>query len=407
MSLTVLLSRLGRARAWLVARARRLARTGVVASVTPIGWALLVGGAIAALVGWNRGWLEFRALGVIAAVVLAVAAASVLRRREHDVLLELHRPRVQAGDQAHGRVLVTAGGGRSSAPTTMELPVGAAVAAFRVGALAPTDEHEEMFAIPTRRRGIVTLGPVRSVQADPIGAVSRNKVLTEPTTLYIHPRITRVDAGAIGMLKDVEGITTTNLSSSDVAFHALREYTPGDDRRAVHWRTSARTGKLMVRQFEETMRAHLVLMLSTIESDYETPDDFELAVSAVGSLGSSALRDERQVSVLTSDGELAFPSALGLLDRLSGVEPGARGLGLRELAVRAAGIPGASVGAFVTGAADPAGLRAAQLALPASMYPFAVRCAARLDLARRRVGDLIVLDVPSLAELPVALRSLR
>ena len=135
------------------------------------------------------------------------------------MLLELHRPRVQAGDEAIGRVLVTAGGGRSSAPTTMELPVGNAVAAFRVGTLAPDDEHEEMFAIPTRRRGIVTLGPVRSVQADPIGAVSRNKILTPATELYIHPRIAHVEAGAIGMLKDVEGITTTNLN---VMLHRAR-----------------------------------------------------------------------------------------------------------------------------------------------------------------------------------------
>lgn len=387
--------------------ARRLRRHPAVASITPIGWTLLLGGAAAAGVGWNRGWLEFRALGTMAAVVLLVALASVLRRREHEVALELHRPRVQAGEEALGRVLITAGGGKSSGPTTMEFPVGKAVASFRVGTLAPGDEHEEMFSIPTRRRGIFVLGPVSSVQSDPVGAVSRKKHLTEATELYIHPRIAHVDAGAIGMLKDVEGVTTTNLSSSDVSFHALREYTPGDDRRAVHWRTTARTGKLMVRQFEETMRAHLVLMLSTIESDYETPDDFELAVSTVGSLGASALRDERQVSLLTSVGEIPFPSALGLLDRLSGIEMVAKGHSLRELAVQAGNIPGASVGGIVTGTTAPAELRAAQLALPPSLYPFAVRCAESLSLARRQVGDLTVLDISALGELAVALRSLR
>ena len=68
---TALLSRLRRATAWLVARARRLARHPAVASITPIGWVLLLGGAAAAWIGWSRGWLEFRALGVMAAVVLA------------------------------------------------------------------------------------------------------------------------------------------------------------------------------------------------------------------------------------------------------------------------------------------------------------------------------------------------
>ncbi|HMR48828.1 MAG TPA: DUF58 domain-containing protein [Arachnia sp.] len=397
------------ARAVAVARdaGRRLARHPVVTSITPIGWALLAGGAVSAWVGWNRGWLEFRALAIMAAVVLAIAALSILRRREHDVLLELHRPRVQAGEEALGRVLVTAGGGKSSGPTVMELPVGKVVASFRVGGLAPGDEHEEMFTIPARRRGIVPLGPVRSVQADPIGAVSRNKPLTKPLELYIHPRIAHVEAGAIGMLKDVEGITTTNLSSSDVSFHALREYTPGDDRRAVHWRTTARTGRLMVRQFEETLRAHLVIVLSTLESDYATPDDFELAVSTAGSLGVSALGEDRQVTVLTSTEELRFPHALGLLDRLSGVELGAKGKTHRDLAVKAAGVPGISVAAFVTGDSAPAALRGAQLALSPSVYAFAVRCGAELSLARRRVGDLIVLDVSTLNQLPVAVRSLR
>lgn len=401
-------SRLSGAKAWLVARVRRLGRFGVFRSITPIGWTLLLGGAAVAWLGWMQGWLEFLALGTMAVVVMVVAGLWILRRREHDVLLELRRPRVQAGDEAIGRVLITAGVGKTSGPTTMEFPVGKAVATFRVGALAPADQHEEMFTIPARRRGIVALGPVRSVQSDPIGAVSRSKQLTEMTELYIHPRVIHVEAGAIGLLKDVEGTTTTtNLSSSDVSFHALREYIPGDDRRAVHWRTTARTGRLMVRQFEETMRAHLVLMLSTIGSDYETPEDFELAVSALGSLGVSALRAERQVSVLTSTGELAFCTPLGLLDRLAGVELGAKGRDRRSIATQVARMPGASVGAFFTGASSLTTLRAAQLALPPSVYPFAVRCASSLSLSRRRVGDLIVLDIATLGELPVALRSLR
>ena len=100
-------------------------------------------------------------------------------------------------------------------------------------------------------------------------------------------------------------------------------------------------------------------------------------------------------------------SIVSALILLSIVLAGTDWLARLPLAVLAANIPGASVGAFVTGAADPATLRAAQLALPAAVYPFAVRCAASLGLARRRVGDLIVLDVAALADLPVALRSLR
>lgn len=391
---------------WLRALAWRASRHPVLASITPIGWALILGGVGAGWLGWREGWLEFRALATMAAVVLLVALVTILGRREHEVLLELHRPRVQAGGEALGRVLVTTAGGKSSGPATLEFPVGKAVASFRVGALAVGDEHEEMFTVPTRRRGIITLGPVRSVQVDPIGAVSRQKVLAPATELYIHPRITHVDAAAVGVLRDVEGVTTSNLSSSDVSFHALREYVPGDDRRSIHWRTTARTGKLMVRQFEETMRAHLLVMLSTVAADYETEDDFELAVSVAGSLAASALRDDRQVSVYTSVGELRFPNLLGMLDRLSGVTLGNTGLTMRELTARYGSIPGLSVAAFVTGTTSPADLRAAQLALSPSIYPFAVRCSGSGELARRRVGDLVILDIAGLADLRPAVRSL-
>lgn len=385
--------------------ARRIARHPSVRSVTPTGWALLTGGLACALVGWRWGWLEFRSLAVMAAVVLAVAGLSILRRRQHAVLLELYRPRVQAGEEALGRVLVTAEGERSAGPATLELPVGKVVAAFNVGVLRPGDEHEEMFSIPTRRRGIVPVGPVRSVQADPIGAISRQKTLTDQVQFYIHPTIAHVDLGAIGVLKDVEGITTSSLSSSDVSFHALREYVPGDDRRSVHWRTTARTGKLIVRQFEETMRAHLLIVLSTHQDDYDSDDSFERAVSVAASLGVAALRAERQLSVLTSTGVLRFASALGLLDAMSGVEQERRGDSLRELAVKGGAIPGVSVAAFVVGSTPPPTLRGAQLALPVGIRAFGVRTGA--DSVRRRVaGDLIVLDVPRLEDLPVAVGSL-
>lgn len=379
----------------------------MVTAVTPLGWATVVSAVVFAGIGWRFGWLEFRGLAVMAATILALALVVLLRRADHEVLLELHRPRVQAGEEALGRVLITPLGDRSAGAATMEFPVGKAVASFHVGSMGANDEHEEMFNIPARRRGVIPLGPVRSIRADPLGVVSRKKELTEQIELFIHPRIIAIEMGAVGILKDVEGITTSNLSSSDVSFHALREYVPGDDRRAVHWRTTARTGKLMVRQFEETMRAHLVLLLSTRNDDYQTPDAFELAVSVVGSMAASAMREERQVSVLTSTGELMFASTIGMLDELARLELSDKGLDHKAMAIKGGAIPGASVVGFVTGLTDPPLLRAGQLALPPGLFAFAVRCGEDVEMRRRSIGELPVLDLGALDQLRPALRSLR
>ncbi len=385
---------------------RRVPKLRLVASVTTLGWALILGIVVTGIPGWWFGWLEFRALSVMCVVVMVVAVLSVLGKREHEVVFELQRPRVQVGDEARGNVQVRSAPGRSSGSATLEFPVNGEVASFRVPALGPGQVHEEPFAIPARRRGVISLGPVRSAMTDPLAAVSRKKLLSDVSDLFVHPRVVLLEAGAIGFLRDVEGIATQNLSSSDVSFHTLREYVPGDDRRSVHWRTTARTGKLMVRQFEETMRAHLLIMLSTVPDDYASPDDFELAVSVAGSLGVSALREEKQVTLCTSKGEVPFPNAMGLLDRLSGVELGEKGHDLRGLAVKHGSMPGISVAAFVTGNPSAAVLRSAQLALPPGVFPFAVRCLGGEELARRRVGDLVVLDIPQLDDLRPATGSL-
>lgn len=385
---------------------RRISRFRPVASVTALGWALLIGIVVTGIPGWWLGWLEFRALSVMCAVVMVVAVLSVLGRREHEVLFELQRPRVQVGDEARGNVQVRSAPGRSSGSATLEFPVNGEVASFRVPALGPGQVHEEPFSIPARRRGVILLGPVRSAMTDPLAAVSRKKVLSDVSELFVHPRVVPLETRAIGFLRDIEGIATQNLSSSDVSFHALREYVQGDDRRSVHWRTTARTGKLMVRQFEETMRAHLLILLSTLPGDYASPEDFELAVSVAGSLGVAALREEKQVTLCTSMGELPFPNAMGLLDRLSGVDLGEKGHELRELAVKHGSKPGMSVAAFVAGNPSPAVLRSAQLALPPGVFPFAVRCLGGEELARRRVGDLVVLDIPQLDDLRPAVGSL-
>ena len=362
---------------------------------------------LGAIPAWSLEWLEFRALWVMALVVLVLAVVSIMGRPQHVVAFELDRPRVQAGESVDGRVVVRSTGARRSVPSTLEFSVDEDTASFRVPELTVGAAHEERFSIPTSTRGVVRLGPVRSVQADPLLTLSRIKKLSGIHELFVHPRIIPVGSGAIGFLRDVEGITTSNLSSSDVSFHALREYVPGDDRRSVHWRTTARVGKLMVRQFEETLRAHLLIMLSTRAADYADPDDFELAVSVAGSLGASALQEERQVTFVTSTEEIRFPGAIGLLDRLSGVTCVEEAPAMRQVAARHTGEPGLSVVALVTGNMPRAELRGVQRTIPPGVFSFALRCSGEGRLSRSRSGPMNVFDLAELEQLRPALRSLQ
>src|SRR5690625_5413082 len=167
------------------------------------------------------------------------------------------------------------------------------------------ESHEELFAVPTRRRAVLVVGPVRSVRDDPLSLMRRQVTGARPQELFGHPRTVRLDEAASGFLRDLEGTPSSDLSSSDIAFHALRDYAPGDDRRHVHWRTTARTGKLMVRQFEETRRSHVVVALDDLAEHYASDEEFELAVSAAASIAAQTLkRSEEHTSELQSRGHL-------------------------------------------------------------------------------------------------------
>ena len=117
------------------------------------------------------------------AVALLAAVAWVAGKTAYDVDIALNSERVQVGDDALGRLLIRNRGTRSLLPTSIELPVARAVASFDLPALGRRDEHEELFAVPTRRRGVIPVGPVVSVRADPLHLLRRAQRWTEQVEL--------------------------------------------------------------------------------------------------------------------------------------------------------------------------------------------------------------------------------
>ena len=107
-----------------------------------------------------------------------------------------------------------------------------------------------------------------TVHGDPLGLVRRTVAWTERTELFVHPLTVSLESLGAGLLRDLEGTVTPDLSMSDLAFHALREYQPGDDRRYIHWRSSAKHDRLLVRQFLDTRRSHLAVVVDTSPEVY-------------------------------------------------------------------------------------------------------------------------------------------
>ena len=316
------------------------ARVGWVA---PLGWSIMVGGLVAWWVGARYGWAELTMLAAAAFVLLAACIILAVGRTRVTIDAEVNPDRVIVGDPATGRVIVGNIGKVPMLPIVVELPVGQSAARFVLPPLGSGTEHEELFVVPTHRRGVIPVGPARTVQGDPLGLVRRTVDWTEVTELFVHPRTVALDSLGAGLLRDLEGSVTEDQSMSDLAFHALRDYQPGDDRRYIHWRSSAKAGRLLVRQFLDTRRSHVCVVVDPDAGSYRggaeavgeltagrtvpiaggaLPEvrDLETALSVAGSIALRCFRDDQDTTVVCGPHATSKATPHRTLDTLSRVE---------------------------------------------------------------------------------------
>jgi uncharacterized protein (DUF58 family) len=84
-------------------------------------------------------------------------------------------------------------------------------------------------------------------------------------------------------------------------FRGLREYEVGDDLRRVHWRSTARTGDLMLRQDEMPWETRSTILLDTRPASHQA-ESFERAVEIAASLANAMCTGRRMVRFMTTGG---------------------------------------------------------------------------------------------------------
>ena len=382
----------------------------VLGVVSGTGWVVLGFAVVIGVTGLALGWQEFVYVGVTLLAGVLVAIPFIVGRSAFAVAIELSPRRVVAGERALGRMLVTNTGQRKSTSTRFELPVGKGLAEFSLPAIAPQGEHEELFAVPTNRRAVIVAGPAVSVRGDQLGLMRRAVRWADPVELFVHPLTARLTPSAAGLVRDLEGEVTKTITNSDISFHALRAYEPGDDRRYVHWRTSARTGQLMVRQFEETRRSQLTIVFNADRRCYASEEEFELAVSIMASLAVQVMLDGTKLKVVSEKMALRTVTPVTLLDDSCRIEQVTSPFSTMREFVRVATLrlPPPSVAIVITGSQlQPGDIRSVETLFGVETQTVGIR--AELDGMSRvtRVAGLPVATVGRLEELSRVIRRLR
>jgi hypothetical protein len=393
-----------------VARSARRAAAPVLDAVSLLGWTVLAAGIALYLAGNLLGWAELRFMAALCLILLALCALMTIGRSQLSVELEVRPQRVIVGQPATGRLSVSSRSKRPLLPVTLEVPIGTTLARFTAPPLGPGAEHTQAIALHTARRGVTVIGPATTVRGDPFGFFRRAYAWAKPVELYVHPITAPLEPLGAGLLRDLEGQTTNDLSMSDLAFHALREYAPGDDRRYIHWRSSAkasasRPGTFLIRQFLDTRRSHITVLVDGRAGSYRGEDEFELAISVGASIATRALRDDLPTTVLACDQMLDDSPSRVLLDTFARAKATERTLAsMANSAVQAA--PDTSTAFMVTGGQLPfSEVQRAASHFPPEVQVITLQVNSQKAPTMTVVRGMPVLSIRALTDLAAVLRA--
>lgn len=302
-------------------RAVRRIRRFFASYVSPLGWAV-TGAGIACLIAFPfLGWYELLVFGIVAMVMMLAAIVLSLGNTRFHASIVVSNHRVTVGDTVSVIVGIDNTGRTPTTTARGYLPIGDAHERFNIPMLAPGQSKQTDVEFRTVSRAILPIGPLRIRKGDPFGLVRHEKELADRITVFIHPRTVRLDTLNAGVPRDLEGQPSGQIVDDDLDFYGLREYEPGDDVRNVHWLSSAKTGTLMIRQYEATRRTDTALTISVNPDDYLSSDEFELAVSVHASIGVQCLLQNRPVTAHAGNEHAVPRNSTEFLDGCSAITP--------------------------------------------------------------------------------------
>jgi uncharacterized protein (DUF58 family) len=166
---------------------------------------------------------------------------------------------------------------------------------------------------PARRGRYVVPGPILG-RTDPLRLmVSRGVELPEHTVL-VYPRFYSMHDFVVPLGRRYQpgGIPLSSNTGEAIEFIGTREYRPGDPAKNIHWRSWARRGEPVVKEYMEEYFCRIAIILDTFLPTNTTPAQeagFEAAISVVASIADYFSRSEYIVDILAAGPDVYEVSA--------------------------------------------------------------------------------------------------
>jgi uncharacterized protein (DUF58 family) len=145
------------------------------------------------------------------------------------------------------------------------------------------------------KRGYYALGPITLTSGDIFGFYPRSTTMPLVDHVIIYPRIFPIAQLGIPPLYPIGETTAERRIFEDpVRVIGVRDYSPSDSRRRIHWKASARHQNLQVKVFEPTTTLNVAIFLAidTFKAKHGEvygEEDFELGISTAASVANHLL----------------------------------------------------------------------------------------------------------------------
>ena len=160
--------------------------------------------------------------------------------------------------------------------------------------IAPSSEQTASYRRTPLRRGRLRFHAVRVATRYPFGLIEKYRVFAVDDQLVVYPALAHVSERDF-TLPDVGAESRAGIAGPGFDPLGLREYRPGDPAKAIHWRRSARHGRLIIREREAQARAKVRL---GVDNRDDLPDDeLERRISETAALAALALKRGAAVQV--------------------------------------------------------------------------------------------------------------
>ena len=274
--------------------------------------------AVTLFTGMSTGFgLFFRLLYVLGLTAILTFIWNWLSVRSLEVEVDRRSARVRVGDIVDERITVR---NRSFIPKpVLEVEDMTDLPGYSSGmaiSLPSSGFRSWRTATPARKRGVYSMGPVRVASTDAFGLYRRERFFCGTENLIVYPRTFSLPGFTIPAA-DLSGESSTRRRSHDLTPHAstVREYAFGDSISRVHWRSTARLGRLMSKEFDLGMSSDVWLFVdlhSEVQAGEldESTDEYGVAIAA--SLAQKYIQSHLPVGLIAHGDERYFlPSDTG------------------------------------------------------------------------------------------------